>query len=162
MLALWLAALAQGQPPALDPHLQPLAFLVGSCWRASLLDGRATDTRCYTSMLAGRFVRERHSLSGVGYSGESIFRWDPAARQIRSAYYSSEGVHLGATLTGTESGLTIEAGYPLPQGVTARARATWTRDGPDAFVVASEIGEGDGWRPAGTVRFERVSAAPPD
>ena len=36
---------------------QPLAFLVGHCWRGTFPDGRATDEHCFSWIYGGRFVR---------------------------------------------------------------------------------------------------------
>jgi hypothetical protein len=101
MLALILAlqTAATAAPPALAPEFQPLAFLVGSCWRASFPGGgQATDTHCYTALYGGRYIRDVHVVEGgpPGYGGETIYRWDPQARRIRYDYYASDGGHSAA------------------------------------------------------------------
>src|SRR5690242_20151418 len=93
MLALILAIQAAGATPPLAAELQPLAPLVGSCWRATFPNSTRTDTHCYTAMLGGHYVRDLHVVAGgpAPYSGESIYRWDPQARRIRYDYFASDG-----------------------------------------------------------------------
>src|SRR6478672_10495852 len=97
MLALFLAvqAAAATPAPAVAAELQPLAFMVGSCWRASFPGGQASDTHCYTAIHGGRYIRDVHVVAGgsPGYGGETIYRWDPQARRIRYDYYASDGGH---------------------------------------------------------------------
>jgi hypothetical protein len=161
ILALLLAAAAPAD--SMEPNLQPLAFLVGSCWRGTLPDNSGIDTHCFTPMLRGHFLRDRHNVTPVGYSGETLYRWDSAARQIRLDYYSSDGLLMAGTASAGEHGLTFELGYVAGDGSPTVIRATWTRDGPDAYVVTAEARDHDGWRPVpGRARFQRVGPAPPD
>src|SRR5947209_20626453 len=99
-----LLALAAALPAApasaadgLAAELQPFAFLAGSCWRATLPGGQMTDTHCFTSMLGGRFLRDRHRINGAAYAGETIYRWDAAAGRIRWDYYASDGMLMSGT-----------------------------------------------------------------
>lgn len=162
ILALGLALAAQAQAPPPSAQLEPLAFFVGSCWRATVQEGRATDTHCFTPVFGGRFVRDRHALAPLSYSGETLYRWDATARQIRFDYYSSEGLLISGTAAAVENRLRFELGYVSREGTPIAMRAAWTRDGPDAYVVVTEVREGDGWRPTGRTRFARVSPAPAD
>jgi hypothetical protein len=164
MIALGLLLLAAQPAPAqmLAPELQPLAFLVGSCWRTTMANGHVTDTHCFTSMYGGRFVRDRHRMAGADYAGETIYRWDSGSRQIRFDYYQSQGLIIRGTTAPSPQGLAFALSIPLAEPPT-EMRGTWTRDGDDAYVVSQEIRSGDSWRPvAERPRFVRVSAAPAD
>ncbi len=149
--------------PALAPELEPLGFLVGACWRGTFPDGRQTDTHCFAPMLGGRFVRDRHVVEGAPqpYSGETIYRWDMAARHIRYDYYASDGSHSGGTAGAAPDGLRFpEEIHRSPEGREMTIRSAWIRDGADAYVALSEARDGAGWRELWRMRFERVSAAP--
>jgi hypothetical protein len=161
ILALLLAAAAtQAEPPA-EPNLQPLAFLAGSCWRGTLPDDRGTDVHCFTRMLRGHFLRDRHTVTPAGYLGETVYRWDSAARQIRLDYYSSDGLLMTGTASAAAHGLAFELAYVSSDGAPAVMRAAWTRDGPDAYVVTAEVRGPDGWHAApGSARFQRIGPAP--
>lgn len=83
-------ALAAASP---EPALQPLAFLVGHCWRTTLTEG-PTDTHCFSTMEDGR-LRDRHTVRKDGaaiYTGESIFSVKSGV--IRYRYDGSTGVKL--------------------------------------------------------------------
>jgi hypothetical protein len=148
---------------SLAPPLQPFAFLVGSCWSATYVGG-AVDTHCFTPMLGGHFVRDRHRLSRGGYAGETLYRWDAEARRIRWDYYSSEGWVLVGTAAGTDRGLAFEfdaasqAGHaPMP------TRVAWRVDGPNAYVVTTEVREKDVWHAQpDSPRFQRIGPPPAD
>ena len=150
------------QGTALAPELRPLAFLVGSCWRATFPNSTQTDTHCYTPMLGGRYVRDLHVVEGAPapYSGETIYRWDPAARRIRYDYYASDGGHSGGTAEPTATGLDFpEEAYLGADGRRLTLRNTLVRDGADAYAATSAMRQGDTWREMWTMRFARVGPA---
>jgi hypothetical protein len=43
---------------------QPLAFLVGHCWRGTFPDGRATDEHCFSWIYGGRVAARPIALAG--------------------------------------------------------------------------------------------------
>src|SRR3954470_18342726 len=93
-LILMSAALPMAPSCAADrlaPELQPFAFLAGSCWRATFPGGQMTDTHCFSLILNGHFLRDRHIVSHAPdpYLGETIYRWDTAAGRVRYDYYAS-------------------------------------------------------------------------
>jgi hypothetical protein len=164
-IAAQLSAAQTGQPPALAPELQPLAFLVGGCWRATFPGTTQTDTHCYTAMHGGRHVRDRHVVEGAPapYSGETIYRWDPETRRIRYDYYASDGGHSGGAAEPTTTGLSFpEEIYVGADGQRMTLRNAMTREGAAAFSGLSEMRQGETWREMWRMRFERVSDAPAD
>jgi hypothetical protein len=163
MLTLLIALSAQGQAPALDPRLEPLTFVVGSCWRGAFRDGRV-DTHCFTPMYGGAFVRDRHVVEGgdQAYRGETLYRWDSAGERIRYDYYASDGAHSAGTAAATATGVAFEDAYRDAGGEAGDIRASWTRDGSDAYLVRARLRQGVGWRELFQIRMTHAGPAPPD
>lgn len=148
--------------PPLNPNLQPLAFLVGSCWRGTFPDGRQTDTHCFAPLYGGAFVRDHHVVENGPrpYSGETLYRWDGAARQIRFEYYASNGSHSAGQAIAEANGLRFPDELVTAEGQPMTIRSSWTRDGADAYHAVSEARQGDGWRELWRMRLGRVGPAP--
>jgi hypothetical protein len=163
MLALILAmqAASATPPPALAPELQPLAFMVGSCWRATFPNSTNTDTHCYTAMLGGRYVRDVHVVGQGSYGGETIYRWDPQARHIRYDYYASDGGHSSGSVAPTATGVEFpDDQYVGPDGAAMTLRTVQTGDG-SGYTRVSSMRQPDGsWREMFTLHFTRVGPAP--
>jgi hypothetical protein len=159
-----LAAAPACAADALGSALQPFAFLAGSCWRATLPGGQMTDTHCFTSMLGGRFLRDRHQIGGATYAGETIYRWDAEAGRIRWHYYASDGMLMSGTAAGADDGVAFEVVEVSPRSASpVPMRIAWRRDGADAYIVTSEVRDGESWRAApNSPRFQRVGPAPAD
>ena len=163
MLAITMAVLVQAAPaPALTAELQPLAPLVGSCWRATFPNATSTDTHCYTAMLGGRFIRDVHVVEGgpTPYSGESVYRWDPQARRIRYEYYASDGGYSSGFADRTPTGFDFpEETYVGGDGQTMVLRTVQTGNG-EAYARTTSARQPDGnWREMWTMRFTRVGPA---
>lgn len=143
-------------------ELQPMAFLVGSCWRATFPNRTSTDTHCYTAMLGGRYIRDIHVVEGgpAPYSGETIYRWDVQARRIRYDYYAVDGGYSGGFADPTPTGLSFpEDVYVGPNGQTMTLRTVQTRDG-DAHSRTASARQPDGsWREMWMMRFTRAGPA---
>jgi copper(I)-binding protein len=161
----WQAAPAAPPAPTLATELRPLAFLVGSCWRATFPNTTHTDTHCYTAMLGGRYIRDLHVVEGAPapYSGESIYRWDPRARRIRYDYYASDGGTSGGFADPTPTGFNFpEENYVGGNGETLTLRNVLVREG-EGYAGTSSARQADGsWREMWTMRFTRVGPAPAD
>lgn len=164
MLAAVVALGLAGVPAAAaDDPLGPMAFVVGSCWKGAFTpDGKVTDTHCFEAVYGGRFIRDRHIVEGArgAYSGETLYRWDAAARTIRYAYAASDGGHSEGTARAVEGGLRFEDRYLGADGKALVMRASWMREGADAYVATTEAEEGGVWKPKFTVRFQRVAPDP--
>jgi hypothetical protein len=161
MLNLLLALAAATPATPLDAALQPLAFLAGACWQGELPAGQGTDTHCFMPMLGGHFLRDRHRVMPGGYAGETIYRWDPAARRIAFDYYSSPGMLMPGTAAADAQGLAFEFQVAASDGRPMPMRATWRRDGADAYVVTTEVRQDGAWHVLpGTPRFRRIGPAP--
>ena len=68
--AILLAGMAMAAPAEAPPApYQPLAFLVGHCWKGTFPDGKATDEHCFSWIYGGKFVRDEHVVHrGAGHA----------------------------------------------------------------------------------------------
>jgi hypothetical protein len=143
--------------------LQPFAFLAGSCWRAAFPGGQMTDTHCFTPILNGHFLRDRHIVSHAPdpYLGETIYRWDAAAGRIHYDYYASDGSHSAGTAQAAANGLSfLDEQHDAAGGNAMQIRSTWTREGADTYVALAEARNGDSWRELFRLRFTRIAQSP--
>jgi hypothetical protein len=167
-LILIAAALPPSPAPAADTlaaELQPFAFLAGSCWRAAFPDGRMTDTHCFSPILNGHFLRDRHIVSHVPdpYLGETIYRWEPGSGRIHYDYYASDGSHSAGTAQAAAGGLTfLDEQHDAAGGHPMQIRSTWTREGTHAYVALAETRNGNSWRTLFRLRFTRIAQPPAD
>lgn len=165
MKRLMIAALAAGlsatPAAAADDPLAPLRFLVGSCWKGEFPGGRVTNTHCFEPVHGGIQIRDRHLVEGAPgpYAGETLYRWDPIARVIRYAYDASDGGHSDGTARAVEGGLGFEDAYVGPDGKPITMRATWIRDGDEAWVDHTEALQDGAWKTMTRMRLVRVGPA---
>jgi hypothetical protein len=165
LVSAWLALsapLAAVPPP--DPY-QPLAFLVGHCWKGALPGGQQTDEHCFSWMYGGKFVRDEHVVrAGDGrslQSGESIYVWDAASRQLQYLYVESSGGFSRGTVAAEQDGLVFPAASYIGEGGKALAvRSRWTRAGDDAYDILTEFQEKEGWVRGFSLHMQRVRNAP--
>ena len=168
VLVLMAAALPMVPASAADslaPELRPFAFLAGACWRASFPGGQMTDTHCFSPILNGHFLRDRHVVSHAPdpYVGETIYRWDASAGRIHYDYYASDGSHSAGTAQAAANGLSfLDEQHDAAGGNAMQIRSTWTREGTDTYDVLAETRTGDSWRTLFRLRFTRISQLPAD
>jgi len=158
-----LAVQAASAPPT-EP-LQPLAWLLGSCWRGTFPNSIRVDTHCFTPMFGGAaFVRDRHVVLGTPtpYFGETIYRRDAARNRLVYDYYASDGGHSSGTVAPADGGLDFEDSYRGADGGEMTIRSSWVRDGTDAYLVRTRVRQGNGWRELWQLRMTRSEAAPDD
>ena len=148
-------------PP--DPY-QPLAFLIGHCWKGALGgDARATDEHCFSRIYGGRFVRDEHVVHREGRPdvfGESIYVWDPAAGRLEYLYIESAGGFLRGTVTAEQGALVFPAAGFVEQDGSMNVRSRWQRAGEDAYDVVTEFEVKGAWVPGFSLHMQRVRNAP--
>jgi hypothetical protein len=138
-------------------NFEPMAFLVGSCWKGTFPDGKSTDEHCYEWVWGGKFVRDRHVVksSGPDYEGESVFAWDASKKKLVFWYFTNQGFYTTGTLEPRDEGLVV------PETVvgekTSERKTVIRRNGPDSYTVRSEIQEAAGWKEQWTMELRRVS-----
>lgn len=159
LAAAGLAAVPAPTPAtAADDPLAPMRFLVGSCWKGEFPGGKVTNTHCFEAVHGGVHIRDRHVVEGAPgpYSGETLFRWDPAAKVIRYAYDASDGGHSDGTARAVDGGLAFEDAYTGADGKPLTMRAAWIRDGDEAYVDHTEALENGAWKTMTRMRLVRI------
>jgi hypothetical protein len=141
-----------------QPEYQPLAFLAGHCWKGSFPGGKQTDEHCFTWIYEGKFLRDRHTVRGEGQpdsSGESIFFWNPSAKQIEYLYIESDGgFSRGAVSVDHDAIVFPDTSYE-ENGKTQVYRSRWQRSGEKAYDVVTELQAKNGWMPGFKVHMEQ-------
>lgn len=163
LLATLAAAAPSAAPAAADPY-QPLAFLVGHCWKGTFAAGGRTDEHCFSRMYGGKFLRDEHVVhapegGGADEFGETIYLWNSATAQLEYLYVESGGGFLRGTATADGAALVFPAAAYVDHGKTLNVRSRWQRAGDDAYEVTTEFEIGGRWVPAFSLRMQRQHAA---
>ena len=158
-----LLPLALGQrPPAdalLPDALQPLQFLVGSCWSGKFKNG-ATDTHCFEPVF-GHFIRDRHEVVGDkdAYRGETLYRWDAKERVIRFTYWNSSGGVSEGTARSVDGDLVFPETHRDASGQLQEYRNVWRRTSENAYVALTERRIPAGWTESFRIEYRRTGPA---
>jgi hypothetical protein len=142
---------------ATDPF-QPLAFLVGHCWKGTLGDGKATDEHCFSWVYDHRFVRDRHVVRAPGRPeqlGETIYLWNSSERRLEYLYIESAGGFSHGTVAADGASLSFPPASLIEDGVAQSYRSRWQKDGSDAYEVVTEFQSPQGWMPRLKVRMQK-------
>ncbi len=163
LAALSASAGATGASPAAarTSPFQPLAFLVGHCWKGTFQDGSRTDEHCFSWIYGGKFVRDRHTVHAEGRAdghGESIYFWNPGTNQLEYLYIESEGGFSQGSVSSKDGALIFPATQFVQDGQTQTYRSRWQSDGKDAYEVLAEFQGKDSWVPGFRLRMEKVAA----
>lgn len=151
-----LPAQAQQAPAPPRPDFTPLEFLVGSCWIGTFPDGQRTDEHCFEWVFDRQFIRDRHVVrGGPPYSGESLYRWDAAAKRISYWYWASPGFVVTGHLELAPEGMVFPSRLQTPKG-EVQLKAVWARTSGDAYRVSQSQREGEGeWKPLWSMELRR-------
>ena len=161
--AIVLAGMSMPAPAQAPPSpYQPLAFLVGQCWKGTFPDGKATDEHCFSWVYGGKFVRDEHVVQREGQPdgfGESIYLWDPASRQLQYLYIESAGGFSRGTVSGEGDALVFPPSSYLEKGQTQTYRSRWQPAGQDAYDVVTEFQVQERWVPGFRLHMQKVMSA---
>ena len=149
---------ARAQAPTTSSPLAPLTFLAGHCWRGTFPDGKRADEHCFEWFYDGRFLRDRHVVTGDAeeYGGETVYYWDAAARQVQYIYFTSKGgVSRGSVQPDADALRFPEERYTGPRGTTEVYRSTWRASGDGAYTVVAETLRDGAWVEAWHMRMQR-------
>jgi hypothetical protein len=137
---------------------QPLAFLVGHCWKGTLPGGKKTDEHCFSSIYGGKFLRDRHTVHASGRAdsfGESIYFWNSIAKRIEYLYIESDGGYSQGTVSMDDASLVFPPTDYVEDGKTQTYRSRWQRSGETEYEVVTEFRGTDGWVPGFKVHMVR-------
>jgi hypothetical protein len=99
---LFCAIIAHADDAPLNPHLQPLAPLLGKTFKGTLKDAEGktvgTDVSRWEAALNGQAVRITHSVNDGVYGGESIIRWDEEKAVLAYFYFTTAGFYTTGTV----------------------------------------------------------------
>jgi hypothetical protein len=147
-------------PAAAPSPYQPLAFLVGHCWKGTFPDGAVTDEHCFSWIYGGKFVRDEHIVhrgqgKPDGY-GESIYLWDESSSKLEYLYIESAGGYSRGTVSEEPGALVFPPATYVESGESQTYRSRWQRSGSDAYDVVTEFQAGDRWVPGFSLHMQQV------
>jgi hypothetical protein len=159
LLGCVLAGAACAETPAPSPY-QPLAFLVGHCWRGSFPGGQVSDEHCFSWIYDGKFVRDQHVVRHADGKpddlGESIYVWDASAAQLQYLYIESDGGFSRGNLSAEGETLVFPPTRYAEHGQEQTYRSRWQRSGPAAYDVVTEFQVNGQWQPGFSVHMQRL------
>ncbi len=142
-----------------EPALEPLAFLAGHCWKGTMPNGQDTDEHCFSWVFEGRYLRDRHVVrSGekTVYEGESIYYFNPAAKQVEYLYITAHGGFSIGRMVPDGDAIVFPAAVLVTATQSFGFRGRWKRQGDDAYEVLREYETGKGWVPV-TLQMRKVA-----
>jgi hypothetical protein len=151
---------ARAAPEGTAAPYQPLAFLVGHCWKGTFPDGQVTDQHCFSWIYGGRFVRDEHVVHrGAGQPdafGESIYLWDAPSGKLEYLYIESAGGYSRGTVSAEGDALVFPPAAYTEAGHTQTYRSRWQRSGSDAYDVVTEFEVNERWTPGFILHMTQV------
>lgn len=138
------------------------APLVGQCWTAEFPGGAARDTHCFRLVEGGRFVEDRHVVSGgpQPYGGISYYRWDAAAKTIRYHYYATDGSFSSGSAVRVAGGFDFaDESHVGADGKAMTLRTVWRLES-GGYSARTDRRDGQDWKPLFAMRFANGGPAP--
>ena len=154
-----IATVASAEP--LAPY-QPLVFLAGSCWKGNLPNGKETDEHCFSWMYGGKFLRDRHVVRADNrpdYHGETIYFWNPDAKQLEYLYVESDGGFSRGVVSTPAGALVFPPTKDVDGSQIKTYRSRWSQDGANAYDVVTEFQSGNSWKEGWRVHMVRSGKA---
>jgi hypothetical protein len=155
--------LAAADPPALEPHLEPLRPWIEKTWRgefeASTPERPVIDIARWERALNGNAVRILHSINDGVYGGESILMWDEQQQAVTYYYFTTAGFRTNGKITFENDALiTHEIIAGNAGGVTeVRAKTEMRADG--TFTVKTEHLKDGQWTKGRETTYREDAAA---
>ena len=143
------------------PEFKPLEFLVGHCFIGTFPNGKSTDEHCFEWVFDRKFIRDRHAVraadgsGGPQYQGETLYRWDPKAKQLAYSYWNSDGEMITGTVIPETNDIVFPGRYDTPKGAV-ELQAVWTPL-TDGYRVLHSQREGSEWKTQWTMTMKRKS-----
>ena len=164
LLALCATPVAASEPDrTLDTKFEPIAFLVGHCWRATFPDGKQQDVQCYRALYGGKLVESTHRVEGSDplYRGKSLFSWDEANKRLRFHYFTSTGAMSEGYFARQDEGYVIPERHAEADGTQTELETRYERDGDTGYrVVSRQRKAGGAWKAFLDLRYVRIDERP--
>jgi hypothetical protein len=143
--------------PAADAPLAPLSRLAGHCWKGEFADGGSWDRHCFEWAYQGKFLHDKHALSGkrAPYGGETFYRYDAKAQSIVFHYFNSDGGYSEGAVQPAQNELRFPEERYEQGGRTMVLRTIWTFDGEAKMLAVTEQQRDGKWVEAWRVAFSR-------
>ncbi len=158
-LAMLVATTAQADDAGnVRAELEPLAFLIGSCWAGDFPGGKQTDIHCFEAVYDGAHIRDRHAVNGGPslYRGETIYSWNGEAETVSFVYWNSlGGVSTGAANPDAGKIIFPDETYKGPNGETVTVSAHWENISADGYDQLSIETFANGKTRERRIRFEK-------
>jgi hypothetical protein len=153
-----IAALALAAAPAAAQeryHLEDFNTIADGCY-VGAFDNQPglRDERCFERLFDGRVLRDRHTVLGTGYSGETFYAWNAETQRVEVMYYASDGGLMTGRVSEEPDGFLwlLDGRYVGADGNVQHLRSRWIMSGQDGFIVESDRLEDGAW-----VRFMRIT-----
>ena len=112
----------------MNPHLAPLAPLVGKTWRGTVSPPGAakpaTDVSRFELALNGQAVRNRHSIDDGAYGGETFIVWEEAKQSLVYYYFTTAGFYTTGTMSVEDGAIVSHEVVKGSAGGIAEVKAT--------------------------------------
>lgn len=112
----------------MNPHLQPLAHLLGKTWRGTVSPSGAakpaTDVSRFELALNGQAVRNRHSIADGAYGGETFILWEEARQSLVYYYFTTAGFYTTGTMSVEDGAIVSHEIVKGSAGRVAEVKAT--------------------------------------
>ena len=121
----WAAGVATAE---MNPHLEPLAHLVGKTWRGTVSPPGAakpaTDVSRFELALNGQAIRNRHSIDDGAYEGETFIVWEEARQSLVYFYFTTAGFYTTGTMSVEDGAIVSHETVKGAAGGIAEVKAT--------------------------------------
>jgi hypothetical protein len=147
----------------LVPELKFFESFIGKTFRGEFANSTPEkpmfDVSRWERAMNGRAIRILHSVNDGEYGGETIVMWDPAAKQIRSWYFTTAGFHTEGTFTIDGNRLvSVEKVTGNENGIT-EVKATSELTPAGVLSVKSEYFAKGNWVPGHTITYKEAPDA---
>ena len=162
LLPLFVLGPCMGAEPALDARFEPIAFLVGHCWRAPFPDGKQHDLQCFKPLYDGKLVSNTHVVQGSTpvYEGMSVFSWDDEHHRVRFHYFTSTGAVSEGHFAEGADGIVIPERHVDKHGAVIELETRYRRAGDDAYHVVTMEKTRTGWVERMNLHYRRLPDRP--
>jgi hypothetical protein len=112
----------------MNPHLAPLAHLLGKTWKGTVSPPgaakAAVDVSRFELALNGQAVRNRHSIDDGAYGGETFILWEEARQSLVYYYFTTAGFYTTGTMTAVDGAIESHEIVKGAAGGIAEVKAT--------------------------------------